>query len=241
MNIVVIGSCADSSYLAKELNKRLQNSIIARVDMLKTIKQLILANMGVGTTENLGTYIGDVEAYDLTKATPEKKATILKLATTINTVTKNGDNNYPYGGVPSVSTFDALTKSIPNGTYSFIKVYSGAIDEKGVSSMVTDSSFLTNSIFVTVKSPQELLLPITVSKETLTKVKTGAFAFVECEKITDIFKSEVFQLLFELTDEKETKVEAVKKAVETTVAGQGLLAHIMQGHQPVMEVVANAA
>ena len=67
MNIVVIGSCLDSSNLAKELNKRLQNSIVARVDTLKGVKNLFLDKVAPRNQDNLGQYIGDVETFDIEK------------------------------------------------------------------------------------------------------------------------------------------------------------------------------
>jgi len=216
MNIVVIGSCADSSHLAKELNKRLNSSIIARVDLLKDIKQLILPDLNVRTNENIGTYIGDVEIYDYTKITAETKKKVSTAFESINTNLKDFTKNTS-GQSHVVSTFDALTNGLPTGTYSFIKIYSGAIDNTRVLGMVQDNNFLVNTIFIKVKAPKNALLPISVSQNILDQMKTSAFAFVECEDITDFFKSEICQLLFELNGENKIAATEVKTEPAVTL------------------------
>ena len=212
MNIVVVGSCTDSSNLAKELNKRLSDSIVARVDLLKNIKQLVLQDMNVNTNENLGAYVGDVETYDIGKLSAEQRQ---QVTTTVQSVTANITSlKKGYVAAPQhLSTFDALTNSLPTGTYSFIKVYSGAIDEARIAGMARDNSFIQNAIFVVIKTPKNALLPVTVSEKTLEGIKKTAFAFVECDEMKDVMATEVFQLLFELTSEKnkpkvEEKVDA---------------------------------
>lgn len=217
MNIVVIGSCTDSSNLAKELNKRLQTSIVARIDMLKNIKQLLLQDMNVNTNENLGTYIGDVETFNYSALTETKKREISvalqSIAVNLEVVKKDnrGESN-------TVSTFDALTNGIPTGTYSFIKIYSGAVDDRSVNKLTRQSSdFLPNSIFVVVKNPRDALLPISVSESILTYTKKNAFAFIECEQIEDVFKSELFQLLFKLGNEQQKEAETTTVTEVTRV------------------------
>ena len=235
MNIVVIGSCTDSSNLAKELNKRLSDSIVARVDLLKNIKQLVLQDMNVNTNENLGAYVGDVEAYDLGKLSAEQRQ---QVTTTIQSVTTN-ITTLKKGYVPAphhISTFDALTNSLPTGTYSFIKVYSGAIDEARIAGMTRDNSFIQNAIFVVLKSPKNALLPVTVSKKTLEGIKKNAFAFVECDEIKDVMATEVFQLLFDLTSDKNKPkvVEKVDSESPLTIQHGAVFA----GEPPVMAMAA---
>jgi len=203
MNIVVIGSCTDSSNLAKELNRRLHDSIVARVDLLKNIKQLVLQDMNLQTTENIGTYVGDVETFNFSKVKKKKKK---QISETIESITKNiaalkaKDRILP---LYRISTFDALTNSLPTGTYSFIKVYSGAINDDHISNMMCESNFISNAIFVTIKTPKDALLPITISEKTLEHIKKNAFAYISCDTIQDVFTSEVFQLLFDLNNNKE--------------------------------------
>lgn len=215
MNIAVIGSCTDSSNLAKELNKRLSNSIVARVDMLKNIKNLVLQQIGVGNPENVGAYIGDVESRDYSKFN-EDQMTFLK-----NTLKIIHDNIKELGKItintkrPNdfESSFDALTKSFPPGTYSFIKIYSGIIEDD--CSLVNDTSFIKNTVFVYIKNPQTPLLPITISEKVVNNIKENAFSFIECKDITDFFNSDVYGLLLEsnAVNKEEEKVEDVKKEV----------------------------
>jgi hypothetical protein len=219
MNIVLVGSCTDSSILAKELNKRLHDSIVARVDLLRDIKQLVLQDLNVNTTENIGAYVGDVETFDYSKVNTAQRAEILA---TIESITKNISSlkNGKIPGPSHVNTFDALTKSLPTGTYSFIKVYSGVVDDARVTSLMRENNFLSNAIFVVIKAPQNALLPITVTQPLLEIVKKEAFAFVEVDKVEDVLTSEVFKLLFELSDEptKETAKE-IKEAEPEPVHG----------------------
>lgn len=200
MNIVVIGSCTDSSILAKELNSRLQNSIIARVDMLKSIKNLLLSGLNVKTNENIGTYIGDVEGYSYSKMSKTQKEQVQKAYNAIaNSIAPLTFNAVSFSdGNNSLSTFDALTKNVPPGTYSFIKVYSGVITDSHLTALLRqDYSLSANSIFVVIKSPKDQLLPVTVSEEILNQVKKDAFAFLECQKVEDVLNTEMFKLLLE--------------------------------------------
>jgi hypothetical protein len=178
---------------------------VARVDMLKNIKQLVLQGMNLNTTENLGTYIGDVETFDLSKVTAPQKQ---KITTTIEAITKN----IMVTSSGSLSTFDALTRSLPNSTYSFIKVYSGIIDDLYLSNLTYDFNFLSNAIFVYIKSPKDALLPITVSSKSLENLKENAFAFIECDESKNILNTEIFQLLLESNNDKTQLIEAKQAA-----------------------------
>lgn len=221
MNIIVIGSCQDSSTLAKELNRRLKNSIVARIDLLKDIKQLVLQGLNVKTYENLGTYVGDVETYDYTKIPGDKKAQVITAIDAINSNVKPLQSPYNYSTNNIGSTFDALTNGIPTSTYSFIKVYSGVTDNERVTRMLHEENFLANAVVITVKAPLNPLFPITISDDLITRLKAAAFAAVECESVNEVYKTEVFQMLFELTDEKElTPVE--KQGKEAAVEEPGI-------------------
>jgi hypothetical protein len=244
MNIVVIGSCADSSHLAKELNKRLNNSIVARIDLLKNIKQLTLQNANVRQTPDvLGTYIGDVEEYDYARIPETTKANIIEAMKTIDESVKRVTGNALQQNGFLTSTFDALTSGLPSSTYSFIKVYSGAIDDYRISKMQRDQNFVSNSIFIVVRSPKDLLLPITVSSDMLQGLKKEAFSFIEIPTIEEVFTSEVFQLLFEINNEPQKEIPADNNAGQTTAGGLGLAAQILNNPNPgiVQEIFAMAA
>lgn len=233
MNIVVIGSCTDSSTLARELNKRLNNSIIARIDLLKNIKQLILQGTSLKTSNALGTYVGDVETYDYSGIPETRKAQIIAAFNSIEQSVSKVAKDFEDGRGFLTGSFDALTNSLPTSTYSFIKVYSGVISEYNLRKIRRDNNFVTNSIVVIVKSPKDALLPISIPEKELTSLKTGAFASVEVETIEDVFASDVFKLLFELNNEPEKKAEPVAKSepVPTPVFelhGNGLVPGIME-------------
>jgi hypothetical protein len=233
MNIVVIGSCTDSSILAKELNKRLSDSIVARVDLLKNIKQLVLQDMNVTTLENIGTYVGDVETYDIGKLSAAQHQ---QVTTTLQTVEANISTlKKGYVASPAhLSTFDALTNSLPTGTYSFIKVYSGAIDDIRINSLLRNSGFISSAIVIVIKSPKDLLLPINVSERVLDSIKKNAFAFVDCDEAKDVMNSEVFQLLFDLTSDKnKPKVEEPIESSSPMTVQHGALI----GGMPAQEIV----
>jgi hypothetical protein len=234
MNIIVIGSCQDSSTLAKELNRRLKNSIVARIDLLKTTKQLVLQGLNIHTNENLGTYVGDVETLDYTKIPADKKQQIIAAVDVINNSIKTlqkEDYNYKF---QASSTFDALTNGIPTSTYSFIKVYSGAINDDRVNSMLLDSDFIPNAVVITVKNPLNPLFPITLTEKLSKELKSKAFAAVECDNINELYKSEVFQLLFELTDEKELSAEEKGNSIP----GIGRVGEIVLENDWVVELAA---
>ena len=211
MNIVVIGSCTDSSILARELNKRLHNSIVARVDMLKNIKNLLLQGSGVNTAENLGAYVGDVETYDLSKLTEAQRT---QFTEAYNYLTKKKTTLGKSSNFTS-STFDALTNSLPSGTYSFIKVYSGLINDSYPETLAYYNSLSSGSIFIVVNSPKNSLLPVSISDGTKDMIKRNAFAFIECNTVEDVFSTEVFQVLFDLNNEKN-KVEKKKEVKPAT-------------------------
>jgi len=198
MNIIVIGSCKDSSYLAKELNKRLSNSIVARIDLLKDIKQLILPTMEVETSENIGTYIGDVEGYDISKVDASKREDIKKLFNTIYESLKKSSKKEPLTTHQS-NTFDLLTNGIPSGTYSFVKIYSGVINN-----FLLENLHYTESIVINIKEPDTPITKIELSEELLNNVKENAFAYIECTKASEVLKSDILNLALG-NGEKPTK------------------------------------
>jgi len=203
MNIVVIGSCTDSSNLAKELNKRLPNSIVARIDALKAIKQVFLDPLKIRTTENLGTYVGDVEMYKISEI-PETLLT--KISTSITTAVETASELKEDKKVNqvSISTFDALTNSFPTGTYSFVKVYSGFNTDKEICNLVADENFIGNSIIVKLEKATNPIIPIKVSEETISLLKEKSFSFLECESVDKVFTTTLFEMLFEETKPAKT-------------------------------------
>lgn len=226
MNIILIGSCNDSSYLAKELNKRLNDSIVARIDLLKQVKQLVLSGLDVKTVENIGTYIGDVETFDTSKLTPVQKEEVSTKVKTILTLTKSNSRL-------TFNTFDALTSSLTGGLYSFIKIYSGIVD---------DSSFTTlqipygECIVINVKKTNNPIIPISIKPETLEQLKTSAFSYVECDEVEKVFQSEVFELLINNGEHNtEKKVKKLKDKAVKPVYNETFTI------QDVEEVLANAA
>lgn len=239
MNIVVIGSCTDSSILAKELNKRLNNSIIARVDALRNIKQLVLPGLGLRNADNLGAYVGDVEIYDYSNIPSNKKEDVVKAIASIeDSVSKLHVGN---NGSFLVSTFDALTNGLPTGSYSFIKVYSGIINDRYLTLLRRDAAFVSNAVIVVVKSPKDELIPISIEQKNLDKLKEQAFAFVECNNIEEVFGTEVFSLLLE-SDKKE-KEEPTSKEEETTNNTPGIIRGVfnLEPANDDLELVADAA
>lgn len=226
MNIIVIGSCTDSSSLAKELNKRLQNSIIARIDLLKNIKQAVMQEIGdpLTTTENLGTYIGDVETHDFPRYDKETLSNISKVikntidsTKTIKMATRVKGRAVTLDGSPRdlpasiISAFDAITNMFPSGTYSFVKVYSGAVNDKQIERLQRNG-ILSGSIVIKLNNPIAPVIPIEISDQTLTQLKATAFHYLECNSISDVFKSEVYQLLLNIpTEEKKESAEVDPK------------------------------
>lgn len=217
MNILVVGSCTDSSLLAKELNKRLNNSLVVRIDMLKTIKQLILNEAGLRKSNSLGTYIGDVEQFTYDNVPKETKD---KIATAFQSIEKGIKEVSPTlsGYAFVASTFDALTNGLPADTYSFIKVYSGLIDDTRLQKIAADDYFISNAIVIKIESPKDSILPITVSEAALKTVEERAFTFIKCKDIEDVFENDVFKLMFESNKDKDTKAEPTAKTVNATPA-----------------------
>jgi hypothetical protein len=211
MNIVVIGSCTDSSNLAKELNKRLQHSIIARVDLLKDLKQLLLPGACATTDTNLGTYIGDVERFDYSNLSEVKRSSIKTALVNVQTSLLSNSSKHKTSRRTYVSTFDALTNGFPSGTYSFIKVYSGVVTDD----MMLKLPQIRDCIFVKVKNPKDIILDITLSENATKQIQSSAFAFIECNSIEDVFLTEVFQLLLETDKTPDKKTPEPPQQTET--------------------------
>ena len=184
MNIVVIGSCLDSSNLAKELNKRLQNSIVARVDTLKGVKNLFLDKVAPRNQDNLGQYIGDVETFDIEKMDQKfledvKKHMESAFKASLKLSTKNKYFSFS-------STFDALTSSFPAGTYSFVKIYSGLINDDMLKAFIESTERVENTIFIKFKDTKSTLLPIEISEDTINALKEDSFSFIECANTEEV-------------------------------------------------------
>jgi hypothetical protein len=212
MNIVVLGSCTDSSIIARELNKRLSKSLVVRVDLLKSIKSILLHNE-LETTKEIGTYIGDVEAFDFNMSA--EKLDILKekaekLTEAIKSSKGSIYNTPKKSNSIILGTFDALTNSIPSSTYSFIKVYSGIVDDEGASLILNDSKLLSNSIVVYINNPKNQVFKFGISKEELAKLEKNSFAYVGISTAEDIFKTDVFKLILEFTNDTEKPIVEVE-------------------------------
>lgn len=205
MNIVVIGSCADSSILAKSLNERLTNSIIARIDMLKHVKNLLHMDGGLLTTDNNGTYIGDIEKLQFDNIPDEKLKQLSTILKDIDDKAKTLDSTTHL--ISTTGTFDALTNDIPSSSVSFVKIYSGAIDEHRINKLIRASKILPRSIVVEIESPKKPLLPIMLSNELREVVRKEAFMYVKCKTAADVLNTSEFKLLF-----KELNVELTQKA-----------------------------
>ena len=226
MNIIVIGSCTDSSNLATDLNKRLSNSIVARIDLLRTVKALFLDKVVPKATKNIGTYVGDVESYDISGLSTEQLQSISSAILETLSKTKHTEKIMGKDGSDSrrfiSGTFDGLTNSFSSGAYSFVKIYSGIVNDDLAKDMLRDKNLVSNSIVVVLKTPSTPLIPINLSTKVLEELKETSFSAVECSSIEEIYKTELFQILFkdELkeTKEEEVKTPSLEEAVEVEMA-----------------------
>jgi hypothetical protein len=198
---------------SRERTQRLNNSIVARIDLLKNIKQLVLGSLGLKIdTSVLGTYVGDVEQFQYSSMSDTVKEKLISSFQKIDSaVTELETSNLLGGRQFIVDTFDALTNGLPTSTYSFIKIYSGAVSGKTINSMLKDINFVSNAIVVKIKSPKDLIIPISIDDKTFASFQKEAFVAIEVNKIEDVFTSNVFKLLFELNNESEKKPEVVKQ------------------------------
>jgi len=235
MNIVVIGSCLDSSNLAKELNSKMKNSVVFRIDMLKNLKNIIPFTSIV--EKNNGNYLGDIEKISFESLSDSEK----DIAKAFHASVKLIDENPAFSTAMAIRnvntpTIDRVTRNFDSLSLTLLRVVSGLQTKKQLDHYLRTTS---SSVVVFLEKPNIPLFPIEISKEEFLDIKDGKngsyenHLFLTASDLDSLLKDEVFNLILNPTvkevkkSDNKAEVEDEEKACEVerlVVQGRGLSA-----------------
>jgi hypothetical protein len=213
MNIVLIGSCLDSHNLSKELNKKMKNSVVFRIDLLKNLKNII--PFTTITVNNNGAYLGDIESIEFDKISDTEK----DIAKAFQASVKLMENSPSFGVAMSIMksttpTLDRVTRNFDALSLTLLRVVSGIQTPKQMERYMNGNS---SAIMVYLEKPASPLFNVDITKEQFLTIKdSGKYEnhlFLTAENLDSLLKDEVFDLLLNPTV-KENKSSDNKAVVE---------------------------
>ena len=213
MNIVLIGSCLDSHNLSKELNKKMKNSVVFRIDLLKNLKNII--PFTAITIANNGAYLGDVEKIEFDKISDAEK----DVAKAFQASVKLMENSPSFGTAMAIMksatpTLDRVTRNFDALSLTLLRVVSGIQTPKQLERYMNNNS---SAIMVYLEKPASPLFNIDISKEQFLAIKdSGKYEnhlFLTAENMDSLLKDEIFDLLLNPTV-KENKSSDNKAVIE---------------------------
>ena len=236
MNIVLIGSCLDSHLLSKELNKKMKNSVVFRIDLLKNLKNIIpFTSISVG---NCGSYLGDIERIEFDKVSDTEK----DVAKAFQSSVKLMENNPSFSTAMSIMkaqnpSIDRVTRNFDSLSLTLLRVVSGILTPKQLERYLNNNS---SAITVYLEKPTNPLFEHEISKEQFLAIKESgkyeSHLFLTAENLDSLLKDEVFDLILnpvvkenKSSDNKaEVEEEKVGVVERTIVQGTGIHAQLLE-------------
>ena len=238
MNIVLIGSCLDSSNLAKELNNKMKNSVVFRIDLLKNLKNIIpFSNVSY---DNNGSYLGDIERINFANLSNAEKDIAKAFQSSVKLI-----ENLPSLSVASsymkstVPTIDRVTRNFDCLSLTLLRVVSGIQSLKQLENYLNSNS---SAIVVYLEKPNIPLFEHNITKEQFLEIKEGKYEnhlFLTAENLESLLKDEVFELILnpvvkeKKNSDNKVEVEEKRGIAERVViqgAGPGVLHQMAQAH-----------
>jgi hypothetical protein len=240
MNIVLIGSCLDSSNLAKELNKKMKNSVVFRIDLLKNLKNII--PFSSLTHETCGDYLGDIEKIEFNKISE----TELKIAKAFQSSVKlieesNVLSNAMSAKKATLPSIDRVTRNFDCLSLTLIRVVSGIQSVRQLTNYLGNNS---SAVVVYLDKQNLPIFDLNITKEEFLVIKDSKVyenhLFLTAEDLTALLQDEVFNLLVNPVVKTKGEIlkpiaDEAKECVELAVTeqafnhGHGLLEHLTNG------------
>ena len=227
MNIVLIGSCLDSHLLAKELNKKMKNSVVFRIDLLKNLKNIIpFTSISVG---NCGSYLGDIERIEFDKISNSEK----DIAKAFQSSVKLMENNPSLSTAMSIMkaqnpTIDRVTRNFDSLSLTLLRVVSGIQTPKQLEHYLNSNS---SAITVYLDKQTNPLFEHEITKEQFLAIKEGGkyenHLFLTSENLESLLKDEIFDLLLNpvVKENKNSDNKAVVEEEKTVVVERDFIVH----------------
>jgi hypothetical protein len=236
MNIVLIGSCLDSSNLAKELNKKMKNSVVFRIDLLKNLKNIIPFSTTVN--ENCGTYLGDIEKINFQGLTSSEKDIAKAFQSSVKLIEDNPSLSYALQSVEQHQpTIDRVTRNFDSLSLTLLRVVSGIQTTKHLDRYLRSNS---SAIVVYLEKPNNPLFNIEISKEQFSEIKENdAYVnhlFLSATDLSTLLTDEVFNVIINPVTEKKGKIDLLAEETEKVgyiersivQQGAGILAQLQE-------------
>ncbi len=202
-------SGATTSMLAKALNTKLSNSIVYRHDLLAGLKAMPFGNL-TKTSQDAGSYLGDIESIDLKNVSEEtinKAKGLFQFFSGTNA--KNQDSFERFLVNDSLDKFSKRIMTFNSASLAIVNIFSGTINENLLSETVKK---LDDCLIISIKDDSKSLLPIEVTEEQIEKLTNdeNCMYLGNHNTIDALLESEEFKSLFGDFKENEVKPEAKK-------------------------------
>lgn len=241
MNLIIVGSCSDTSALASGLNKRLSNSLVYRHDLLASLKNIPLGNSfenSRDTLSNAGEYLGDIETINPNTV---KKGTLDKIKTAVHSLITSSSNEDSFEAnfiKESLNKFSKKVITFNSVSLSIVNVFSGVINKKMLENLIP---LIDNPLIVNISDKEHPLFDISITEKEINQVieEKGDGMFLGTFKdISSLLNSSDFKSLFSDYEEKKVEPEEVKEKKEATASAGTITATTANGFMAQMMAAA---
>lgn len=224
MNLIFVGSCLESSALARGLNNKLSNSLVYRHDLLASLKNIPLDSTDNPDSRipNVGDYLGDIEAIDPSRV---EKGTLDTLKTTFEFLAKSRSTakvSFEQMLVKeSLNKFSKRVVAFDSVSLSVVNIFSGIINKKILSNLISE---IDNTIIINMSNNTDKFFDINITEQDIENIieeKNKGIFLGTFKSINELLSSDEFTSLFsDFKEEKEVKQQETKKAEEANVEAE---------------------
>ena len=212
MNIVLIGSCLDSHLLSKELNSKLKDSVVFRIDLLKNLKNIIpFTSISI---DNNGSYLGDIEKIAFTALSDSEKNIAKAFQNSVKLIENDPGLSFSMAKSimkATIPTVDRVTRDFDSLSVTLLRVISGIQSTKQLKDYLIDNS---SAVVVYLDKPNVSIFEHDISKKQFLEIKEDASftnnLFLDSENLDSLLKDEVFNLIINPKETKEENNKAIK-------------------------------
>lgn len=205
MNLIIVGSCSDTSALASGLNKRLSNSLVYRHDLLASLKNIPTENLDNSHFVNAGDYLGDIETINPTKV---KKGTLDRIKIAAHSLFTSSSNEKDFESEfikESLNKFSKRVISFNSVSLSVVNIFSGIFTKQMLEEAI---SMIDNPLIINISNKEHPLFDVNITEEDINQIvneKAKGLFLNTFKDIPTALDSSDFKSLF--SDYKEIKVE----------------------------------
>ena len=229
MNLILVGSCLDSSALAGGLNERLSNSLVYRHDLLASLKNIPSGiNLNNEVALDVGKYLGDIEAISFDKT---KKETLDMLRNTFKFLSKSrttAENSFEKMLIrESLNKFSKRVIVFDSVSFSIVNIFSGILNKEMLEELV---SSIEDTLIINISQKDNPFFDINVTEKEINDIVNNSEKCIflgTFKDVNNIISSNEFKTLFSDIKEIEEKVKQ-KETKANAEIGTGVEEEVVQ-------------